>query len=105
MPNHVHGILVIAHYVGRGEKFFAPTIPTFAPTIPTFAPTIPIFALYHHRFRPLDPPPPHDHHPRGTSKTIGSVIRGFKIGVTKWFRLNAGIESVLATQLLRTHHP
>jgi REP element-mobilizing transposase RayT len=24
--------------------------------------------------------------PHGTSKTIGSVIRGFKIGVTKWFR-------------------
>ncbi|MBN2703308.1 MAG: transposase [Pontiellaceae bacterium] len=24
----------------------------------------------------------------GTSKTIGSVIRGFKIGVTKWFRQN-----------------
>jgi putative transposase len=22
----------------------------------------------------------------GTSKTIGSIIRGFKIGVTKWFR-------------------
>jgi len=27
------------------------------------------------------------HNPRmGTSKTIGSIIRGFKIGVTKWFR-------------------
>ena len=24
----------------------------------------------------------------GTSKTIGSVVRGFKIGVTKWFRKN-----------------
>lgn len=24
--------------------------------------------------------------PHGTSKTIGSVVRGFKIGVTKWFR-------------------
>jgi REP element-mobilizing transposase RayT len=26
--------------------------------------------------------------PKGTSKTIGSVIRGFKIGVTKWMRKN-----------------
>lgn len=26
--------------------------------------------------------------PRGTSKTVGSVVRGFKIGVTKWFRQN-----------------
>lgn len=29
--------------------------------------------------------------PRGTSKTIGSVVRGFKIGVTKWMRGN-GVE-------------
>ena len=26
--------------------------------------------------------------PRGTSKTIGSVVRGYKIGVTKWMRQN-----------------
>ena len=26
------------------------------------------------------------HRPQGTSETIGSIIRGFKIGVTKWFR-------------------
>ena len=32
--------------------------------------------------------------PRGTSKTIGSVIRGFKIGVTKWFRENTDIYTV-----------
>ena len=25
----------------------------------------------------------------GTSKTVGSVVRGFKIGVTKWFRDNS----------------
>jgi putative transposase len=27
--------------------------------------------------------------PTGTSKTIGSIVRGFKIGVTKWFRTNS----------------
>ena len=32
--------------------------------------------------------------PQGTSKTIGSVVRGFKIGVTKWMRQNAGIYHV-----------
>lgn len=26
--------------------------------------------------------------PRGTSKTIGSIVRGFKIGVTRWMRGN-----------------
>lgn len=31
---------------------------------------------------------------RSPSKTIGSVVRGFKIGVTKWFRQNTDIEMV-----------
>ncbi|MGQ9609189.1 MAG: hypothetical protein ACUVWN_07800 [bacterium] len=30
----------------------------------------------------------------GTSKTIGSIVRGFKIGVTKWFRQNIDIYTV-----------
>ncbi len=33
-------------------------------------------------------PPQSDQNPSGTSQTIGSVIRGFKIGVTKWMRQN-----------------
>ena len=32
--------------------------------------------------------------PRGTSKTIGSIIRGFKIGVTQWTRQNTDIHTV-----------
>jgi REP element-mobilizing transposase RayT len=28
--------------------------------------------------------------PRGTSRTLGSVVRGFKVGVSKWFRENRG---------------
>jgi putative transposase len=31
---------------------------------------------------------------RGTSKTIGSIVRGFKIGVTKWMRQNTSIHQV-----------
>ena len=31
------------------------------------------------------------------SKTIGSVVRGFKIGVTKWFRANTDIDTVWQT--------
>ncbi|MFZ2172273.1 MAG: transposase [Methylococcaceae bacterium] len=30
----------------------------------------------------------------GTSKTIGSIVRGFKIGVTQWFRSNTDIDVV-----------
>ena len=32
--------------------------------------------------------------PCGTSKTIGSIIRGFKIGVTKWMRCNNKIRDI-----------
>ncbi|MBN2100211.1 MAG: hypothetical protein JW753_11520 [Dehalococcoidia bacterium] len=32
--------------------------------------------------------------PRWPSKTIGSIVRGFKIGVTKWFRANTDVYSV-----------
>jgi len=28
--------------------------------------------------------------PRGTSRTLGAVVRGFKVGVSKWFRENRG---------------
>ncbi|MBC7233822.1 MAG: hypothetical protein H5T68_11355 [Chloroflexi bacterium] len=31
---------------------------------------------------------------RSPSKTIGSIVRGFKIGVTKWFRQNTDIYTV-----------
>lgn len=59
MPNHVHGIVFIADIVGA--KNFSPVWDNVEPA----------------------------HNPmRSPSKTIGSVIRGFKIGVTKWFREN-----------------
>lgn len=32
--------------------------------------------------------------PRSPSKTIGSVVRGFKIGVTKWMRQNTDIYNI-----------
>ena len=31
---------------------------------------------------------------RSPSRTIGSIVRGFKIGVTKWFRTHADIYSI-----------
>lgn len=71
MPDHVHGIIMIRRdgHSGdgcgenqrKGEKSFAPTAPT-APTAGSRQ-TVPS-------------------RPRGTSRTIGSIIRGFKIGVT-----------------------
>lgn len=31
---------------------------------------------------------------RSPSKTIGSIVRGYKIGVTKWFRSNGNMENI-----------
>jgi putative transposase len=61
MPNHIHGILVIADAL-VGAKNFSPLRSTPKPS--------------------------------GTSKTIGSMIRGFKIGVTKWMRENTPVQHV-----------
>jgi len=32
--------------------------------------------------------------PCGTSKTIGSIVSGFKIGATKWMRQNTSVQHV-----------
>jgi REP element-mobilizing transposase RayT len=72
MPNHVHGIIHVtatpgipaapdarATSTGVGAKNFSPL----------------------HRISPT-----RTELPTGTSRTIGSMVRGFKIGVTNWFR-------------------
>jgi len=70
MPNHVHGILwIIESPPGTAEMPEMVGAKNFSPL----------------------PPPSSTEHPRGTSKTIGSVIRGFKIGVTQWVRQNTDI--------------
>lgn len=38
--------------------------------------------------------PPTQNRPRGTSRTLGSVVRGFKVGVTKWVRGNTPVQKV-----------
>jgi len=70
MPNHVHGILFIGDMpIGRAKDFSPLPDPTLYPKS---------------RLK----------RPSGTSKTLGSVIRGFKIGVTKWIRQNTTIQEV-----------
>lgn len=48
------------------------------------------------------PPPPQ--RKNGTSKTIGSIVRGFKIGVTKWFRANQPNDDSLLTVWQRNYY-
>ncbi|TCN65405.1 transposase [Acetobacteroides hydrogenigenes] len=74
MPNHVHGIVQIVDDGGygecrgvcKGEIFFAPAVD----------PTDEQMVI------------------RGTSRTIGSMLRGFKIGVTKWMRQNTNVQNI-----------
>jgi REP element-mobilizing transposase RayT len=67
MPNHVHGILFIVGANNHSPKMNDPDI---------------VRANNH---SPLQRP---YQRPTGTSKTIGAIVRGYKIGVTKWFRAN-----------------
>ena len=67
MPNHVHGIVVITDVGANdvvGAKNFSPQ--NFSPLQSRPSQSSPF------------PPPQH-----GISRTIGSIVRGFKIGVTK----------------------
>ena len=85
MPNHVHGILWIVEtppitgMAGMvGAKNFSPL-----PSQPSSQSS-----------QPSDISSDAAPRPHGTSKTIGSVVRGFKIGVTKWFRQHTTIYTV-----------
>ena len=68
MPNHIHGIIEISQNVGAknivgnvGTKNIVDNVGA-------------------KNFSPLRIA---DNNPRGTSRTVGSIVRGFKIGVTK----------------------
>jgi len=68
MPNHIHGIIVIKNNVMENVNVVGAK-----------------------DFSPLQQQPSKFHSP---SKTIGSIVRGFKIGVTKWFRNHTDIYNV-----------
>ena len=76
MPNHVHGIITIGTTVGANDVGANNHLPLQSNETSTQSNGIP---------RPL---------PHGTSRTIGSIVRGFKIGVTQWFRANTDIHAV-----------
>jgi putative transposase len=77
MPNHVHGIIIVTNNIGTtvdtnvGANNYSPLQKNYPPQQLTNP----------NKFR-------------SPSKTMGSVGRGFKIGVTKWFRNNTDIHNV-----------
>jgi REP element-mobilizing transposase RayT len=76
MPNHVHGIIFIAHFVGAYKH----TPQKLDQPIQRRA----------NIYSPLPDTPPL----RSPSKTVGSVVRGFKIGVSEWFRKNTDMSAI-----------
>ena len=76
MPNHVHGIVWIVDGLNPSAAMVGASDYSPLPDSPP------------------QPSPTHSSHPRGTSKTIGSMVRGFKIGVTQWARANLDIQTV-----------
>ena len=73
MPNHIHGIIVIT----AGETGVGANVGV-------------IVRANNHS--PLHSPLPSPF--RSPSQTVGSIIRGFKIGVIKWFRANTDVYAV-----------
>lgn len=69
MPNHVHGIVWIVNDVS-GDVGARDGAKDFSP-LRRGASSL-----------------------RSPSKTVGSIVRGFKIGVTKWMRANTGVHDV-----------
>ncbi len=99
MPNHVHGILVIVEHpypdavdpdVGAKNVGAKNVSPLHSPDV--VDPDVGAKNLSPLP-SPLHPSQP-SKMPRSPSRTIGSVVRGFKIGVTKWFRQNTDIYNV-----------
>jgi REP element-mobilizing transposase RayT len=122
MPNHIHGIIEIANdgSYNVGAKNFSPKNPVdvahagaknFSPKNPgdvssvgakKFSPKNPgdVSSAGAKNFSPKNPGDVSSAGAKnfsplqGPSRTIGSVVRGFKIGVTKWMRNNTNIYTV-----------
>jgi len=93
MPDHIHGIIIINDFPIVGAKNFSPL--PFDPS-PRSCQSSP---------QPSEPSPnnmgtkifsplPNTTPFRSPSQTIGSIVRGFKIGVTKWMHQNTDIQNI-----------
>ena len=78
MPNHIHGIIQI----DVGVNHIRPVIqPTFTSATKIEMKQGKCNSLLQSR-------------PNGASNTIGSIVRGFKTGVTQWFRTNTTMHNI-----------
>jgi REP element-mobilizing transposase RayT len=91
MPNHIHGIIIINEmYKKSNETNFNANVGNIIVETKNFSSLqLKNDTLINDKLNQNK-----NKQPRGTSKTIGSMVRGFKIGVTKWFRQNTRIHDV-----------
>ena len=84
MPNHVHGIVELTDVTNVGAENFLPLQNNTTNTVgvENFQPLQPNDEIKCNEFQKMIP------------RSIGSIVKGFKIGVTKWFRANTDIETV-----------
>ena len=73
MPNHIHGIFVIEQPVVGASASRRTPVPKRTPS------------TNENRAKDFSPL----RKPFGTSMTVGAIVRGYKIGVTKWCRTHA----------------
>lgn len=95
MPNHVHGIIEIKFNSKKIEKNLPIESNLNDISKPVGANDFlkPVGANNHSPLRVLKNSNQRDL-PHSPSKTIGSIIRGYKIGVTKWIRQNSSIREI-----------
>ncbi len=83
MPNHVHGIIELTNETHVGAENILPLRENILPLSENM--DIGGGAEY------ILPLPPRNKFQKMIPHSIGSMVKGFKIGVTKWFRNNAAI--------------
>ena len=84
MPNHVHGIVELTDATNVGVQNFEPLRNNSVPT-----------TVGAENFLPLQPEPDQQNEfQKMIPRSIGSIVKGFKIGVTKWFHANTDIETI-----------
>ncbi len=103
MPDHVHGIIWITANVGAAERAAAErSVGGSASDVEMRGGSM--AAVRAKNFSPLPQSPLPQQQPpssqpspsilRSPSKTLGSIVRGFKIGVTKWVRAHTDVHRV-----------
>jgi putative transposase len=92
MPNHVHGIIELT----QNNITTSGAQNTGGNSQPPPTPADCVVGA--ENFLPLPPPPPrqqqHNKFQKMIPRSIGSIVKGFKIGVTKWCRNNTDIENI-----------